>query len=161
MRPISTIFRNDSQKQSLGSPYVTLLTLNYTGATVPLHFVNNYQAIESNGVTYEPFAFDFTMPQEGETIRPARLVINNVDRRLAEFVMQVPSGEIITVTERLADATRTSILSDNGIEITREYILRNVQVTRKTVSGELYYLEYLKYAYPKLRKTPDKFPGIF
>lgn len=161
MRALSTVFRNESQKQSIGTPYVTLLTLNYTGADTPLYLVNNHQNIESDGIEYQAFAFNFTMPQEGETNRPAQLTLSNIDRSIVEFVMNVPAGEKITVTEKLADTERVELASDAGIEITRDYILKNVKVTRKAVTGELHYLEYLKYAYPKMRKTPNKFPGIF
>ncbi len=120
-----------------------------------LKFVNNQRSITSNGTVYLPLAFNFTMPQDGEGQRSARIEMDNVDRRLSLFLLG--AGVVnITVNEQLIQAD-----DPNTIEITRDYYLRNVSINRKSVSGELMYLAYLFDEFPKLKKTPDLFPGVF
>ena len=158
MRTLSTSFRQETNAQQTGDVYLTLLEIDYTSNEGdPLRFVNNYVQIVYDGDTYLPLAFNFIMPQDGENNRSASIELDNVDTRVAEFLLGA-SVEQITVTERLIDASDTE---DIIVEITREYNLRNVTITRTIVSGELVYMQHLQDAFPKLRKTPAKFPGVF
>ncbi len=154
-RTLSTSFKTEANAQSTGAVFLTLLTIDYSGSSAPLYFVNNQQSITSNGTEYLPLAFNFTMPQDGEGQRSARIEMDNVDRRLSEFLLG--AGVVnITVNEQLIQAD-----DPNTIEITRDYYLRNVSINRKSVSGELMYLAYLFDEFPKLKKNPELFPGVF
>lgn len=158
MRTLSTLFRQETNAQQTGSVYLTLLDIDYTSNTGdPLRFVNNYTQIVYDGNTYLQLAFNFIMPQDGENQRSASVELDNVDTRVAEFLLGA-AVEQITVTERLIDASDTDAIV---VEITREYNLRNVNITRTIVTGELVYMQHLQDAFPKLRKTPTKFPGVF
>jgi hypothetical protein len=162
MRSLSSWFRTEAQAQQTGDVYVTLLEITYTGASSTLYLVNNYQDIESNGNTYTAFPFVFTPPEEGDTPRSiARISFDNVDRSMAEFVGEVPVNTDIKVKEILLNAEHSDPLTTAGHEITRDYVWKNISIDRKVVSGDLEYLAYLNYAFPKMRKTPSKFPGVF
>ena len=120
-----------------------------------LRFVNNHESVVSNGNTYLGLAFNFTMPQDGENQRSAGIEMDNVDRRLSTFLLGAGVVDI-TVNEQLI------LISDpDTAEITRDYSLKNVTINRKTVSGELMYLQYLNDSFPTLTKTPSRFPGVF
>ena len=154
MRDVSTDFKTDVNSQQISTVFFTLLTLNYSGAT-PLYIVNNHESVTSNGHVFLPFAFRFTMPQDGEGRRSAKLVIDNVDRSMTTFILDAGLVDL-TVTEQLV---RSSAL--DTAEIERSYVLRDVTITRKVISGELIYQQYLHDAFPKLVKTPALFPGVF
>jgi len=120
-----------------------------------LRFVNNHVSVVSNSNTYLGLAFNFTMPQDGENQRSAGIEMDNVDRRLSTFLLGAGVVDI-TVNEQLI------LISDpDTAEITRDYSLKNVTINRKTVSGELMYLQYLNDSFPTLTKTPSRFPGVF
>lgn len=163
MRTLSNDVQQDVQKQSIENLYLTLIELHYTIDEVSetFYIVNNRQAIVSNNKTYLPLAFAFTMPQDSDTAQSAKITIDNVDRRIAAFVLGIPPNTKIYMEEHLLATELVSPTTDAGIEMTRSYVLKNVQVTRATVTGELSYLEYLQYRYPYLTKTPSKFPGVF
>jgi hypothetical protein len=155
---------NDTFEVTAVTPLVMTLgnstTLVTEGAidityTHVLRFVNNHESVVSNGDTYLGLAFNFTMPQDGENQRSAGIEMDNVDRRLSTFLLGAGVVDI-TVNEQLI------LISDpDTAEITRDYSLKNVSINRKTVSGELKYLQYLTDAFPTLTKTPSKFPGVF
>lgn len=154
MRTLGTEFKTENYASQTGNIYLTLLTIDYDGAT-PLRFVNNYETITSNGNDFLSLAFTFNMPQDGKENRSASVVLDNVDRRVATFLLA--SGvETVTVTEQLVEAS-----SPDTIEIEREYTITSSTITRKAVSCELSYEAYLQDSFPKLRKTPSTFPGIF
>lgn len=120
-----------------------------------LRIVNNHESVVSNGDTYLGLAFNFTMPQDGDAQRSASIVFDNVDRRVSEFLLGAGVVDI-TINEQLI------LISDpDTAEITRDYSLKNVTINRKTVSGELMYLQYLDDAFPTMTKTPSRFPGVF
>jgi len=129
-------------------------TIGYSFKTI-LRIVNNHASVTSNSNVFSAFAFQFIMPQEGEGRRSAKLVIDNVDRSLSAFVLDAGLVDM-TVTEQLIRSS-----DPDTIEIERSYILRDVTITRKVISGELIYQQYLYDAFPKLVKTPALFPGVF
>lgn len=155
MRALGTDFKTENYASQTGSIYLTLLTIDYEGATAPLRFVNNYEPVTSNGNDFLSLAFTFTMPQDGKENRNASIVLDNVDRRVATFLLS-SGADTVTVTEQLIEES-----TPNDIEIEREYIIKSSTITRKTVSCELSYEAYLQDSFPKLRKTPSTFPGIF
>jgi hypothetical protein len=158
MRTLSTEFRTNTQAQQTGAVYLTLLDIDYdSNPSDPLRFVNNFEAITYSGNAYSQLAFNFTMPQDGTENRSASIELDNVDRRVSEFILRI-GNEQIYITERLIDASDTE---DIVVEITREYTLKNVTITRTMVTGELSYMQNLQDAFPKLRKVPSKFPGVF
>jgi hypothetical protein len=163
MRTLSSEVKKDIQRQSIEDIYLTLIELSYTVDEVEetFYIVNNHQAIVSNNKTYLPLAFSFTIPQDSETVQNAKITIDNVDRRIAAFALSAPPNTKIYVEEHLLAVDLVDPTSNAGIEMSRSYLLKNVQVTRAAVVGDLSYLEYLQYRYPYLTKTPSKFPGVF
>ena len=163
MRTISNEVKQDVQKQSIENLYLTLIELRYTVGEVEetFYMVNNHQAIISNNKTYLPVAFLFTIPQDTDSAQNAKINIDNVDRRISAFALSAPPNTKIYMEEHLLAVDLVDPETDAGIEMSRSYVLKNVQVTRASVVGELSYLEYLQYRYPYLTKTPSKFPGVF
>lgn len=159
MRNLSTEFRTDLNKQDIKNPILYLLELSYDSSTI--YLVNNFQDIISNGKTYKAFPFVFTLPSDTSTQGNAVLQISNIDRTIADFVLSVPVNTDIAVKVHILDSSKVSATDTSGIEITYNFILRNVQISRTIVQGELRYHTYLYDSFPKLRKTPSTFPGVF
>lgn len=77
--------------------WLVLLTLtcpDFDIADVPddtLRFVANEEAVVSRGHTYHAWGFDYVAPAQGLSGAPARLRMDNVDRRITEAVKLLPA----------------------------------------------------------------------
>lgn len=158
MRILTADFKTEAYKQQNPQVYAVLLKIDYDGNPgEPLYFVNNYTAITCDAIEYTPLAFNFIMPQDGKENRNASIELDGTDRSVSTFLLSA-ANESITIIEKLVDISDSE---DVVVEITREYILKNALITRTSVSGELSYMHNLQDAFPKLRKVPSKFPGVF
>jgi len=159
MRNLTDDFTADIEKQDIVTPLLYLLELSYSGTT--LYFVNNHQNVISNTKTYRAFPFGFTLPPDTATQGSATLTIDNVDRGMAEFILSAPVNTDIEVAVHILDESRMSATATTGIEMSYQFLLKNVKLKRNSIQGELKYYTYLFDSFPKLRKTPNNFPGIF
>lgn len=153
-RTVSANMHSEIYGQNITQKFLTLITLSY-GATTPIRIVNDYEDITSNGNVFTAWAFKFTMPQDTDGRRSAHIEMDNIDRSLAIFILDAGITEI-AVTEQLIRSS-----TPDTIEMTRSYIMKNITITRKVISGELVYQQNLQDSFPKLTKTPSKFPGVF
>ena len=86
-------------------PYLCLLTITHPAMVEPLRFVRDYVALESRSMTFNPFPFDFAPPgQNGNSAANARIVIDNIDKRIVQTVRALPSAPFMLVEFVLASA---------------------------------------------------------
>lgn len=153
MRDFSSDFVSEIQAQQTGEVFLTLLELSYDGAST-LYFVNNQTDVTYGTQTYTAFPFIFTMPQESDSVQSTTLTLDNVDRSIALFVLAAGNTNIAVVARLYHASTST-------VEMSQSFILTKATITRNTVSGQLSYVDYRYDAFPSLKKTPSKFPGIY
>jgi hypothetical protein len=141
--------------QETDEVWLTLLTIDSPELAQPLRFVNNNASVESRGNVYLAFPFEVEFPgQDEENPGEARLMIDNVDRAIVNFIRTISSPPEVTMEVVLGSSLDTVEASFENMT------LRNVTYDAKTVSGLLKFedivIEPVTYA-----MTPERFPGQF
>lgn len=141
--------------QATEEVWLTLLTIDSPELAAPLRFVNNNASITSRGNVYIAFPFDIEFPgQDEENPGEARLVIDNVDRSIVNFIRTISTPPKVSIEVVLASTPSTVEAAFANMT------LRNVTYDAKTVSGLLKFedivVEPVTYA-----MTPERFPGQF
>jgi len=136
--------------------FLVILEISHTDLPAPIRVVNNMQDVVSNGDTYVATAFNFVPPsqQDGEIGR-SKLVIDNIDRSIVTAIRSINSPADISASIILAD---TPDVVEAG---PWEFKLRDVTYDRETVSGDLFYLSYLRDNIGTIRYKNIHFPGLF
>ena len=141
--------------QSTDEVWLTLLTIDSDELAAPLRFVNNNESLSSRGNVFMAFPFDIEFPgQDEENPGEARLVIDNIDGSIVNFIRNIVTPPAVSIEVVLAS-------TPNSVEAAfANMTLRNVSYDAKTVSGLLKFedivVEPVTYA-----MTPERFPGQF
>jgi hypothetical protein len=124
----------------------------------PLYFVDNTEAIVSGGNEYIPCGFRCVLPEQSDdgNAKPCRIEIDNIDRRIAEVVENTVNVQI-TLTVSVVMAQNPDTVETGPFK----FILRNVSISKETVSAELYDFYIYDRNLPGIRYTPQDFPGLF
>jgi hypothetical protein len=144
-------------KDETAAVFLNLVALEAEGFD-PLYFVDNTEAIFSNGNEYMPCGFRCVLPEQNDdgTTKPCRIEIDNVDRRIAEAVEETINVPV-TLTVSIVMAHNPDIIETGPFK----FILRNVNISKETVSAELYDYYIYDRNLPGLRYSPQDFPGLF
>lgn len=156
---ISNDAKKELFKEETDAVFLHLLKISAEGKS-DLLFVDNTEPVVSNGLTYLPVAFQITLPEQNQDgmISPCRLAVDNIDRAIAENVKNADGeGKKIYASVSLIMAQTPNTIERGPIE----YILRNVAVTKDSVSGELYDSYLYDSKMPEGVYTPNDFPGLF
>lgn len=154
-RTVSSTARQAGLAPETNEVFLYLLEISHTNLSTPIRVVNNRENIIHNGNTYLATAFNFTPPAESDgEIQPAKLTIDNVDRRIVEAIRTINS---------LADISAIVVLASDPdtIEVgPYEMILKNVSYNSETVSGDLIYLNYVLHNISTIVMNNKNFPGL-
>lgn len=155
VRNFSSAATTSINEQDTDEVWLTLLTIESPELQAPLRFVNNNASITSRGNVYVAFPFDLEFPgQDEENPGEARLVIDNIDRMIVNFIRSITTPPKVTIEVILASSPSTVEAAFSNMT------LRNVTYDAKTVSGLLKFedivIEPVTYA-----MTPERFPGQF
>lgn len=135
--------------------WLCLLTITAEGQP-PLYVVNNSEPVVSRGITYAPYPFNVTLPQDdSDTLPSVRLVISNIDRAIVEFIRGqavAPDIAVELVTSAYPD------IVEKALTFLR---LTNVSYTALTVEGSLDVDNFLTQRFPAESYVPPLFPGLF
>ncbi len=146
-------------KEDTDAVFLHLLKISVEGKE-PLRFVDNTEAVVSNGESYSPVAFEIQLPeqsQDGKT-SPCRLAVDNVDRVIAETVKNADAAGLKIYAEVSLIMAQTPDTPERG---PIKFLLRNVTVTKNDVRGELYDSFIYDRKIPEGVYTPNDFPGLF
>lgn len=154
-RTFSTAATTSINAQSTDEVWLTLVTITSSEVPAPLRFVSNNQSVTSRGNVFIAFPFDLDFPgQDEESPGEARLMIDNIDRSIVNFVRSISIPPKVSIEVVLASSPDTVEASFSNMT------LRNVTYDAKTVSGLLKFedivIEPVTYA-----MTPERFPGQF
>jgi len=152
MSNITHNLREQAYAQDSDVALIALLEIDY-GGEENIYVARNHEELTSNGIAYEPVAFDITLP-EAKPDEPgaARLSVDNVDRRLVEAVR---SADEIHVVFRLV-----TTLDLDVVELEQQFLLRSVTYDAKRVQGELVLDDYLWDRWPYGQYTPRHFRAL-
>lgn len=94
----SAAFAHEVQADTSDDPLLILLTITHDDLAEPLRFVRNHVDIVSRGATFTAFPFEFAAPGEAEQgPANARIVIDNIDRRIVETIRALTTPPSVLV----------------------------------------------------------------
>lgn len=143
--------------------YATL-EIRQTGVQDPIYLVRAPQAItavDENGFerTFEPSGFQFSEPaQNEEGFRSLNIAIDNIDRRVSDFVEAAKSEKIpVEVVYRpyLSDDLTAPAMSPPLI-----LYLKDLQVTTHQVTGRATFQDLVNKKFPLEQYTRARFPAL-
>lgn len=120
-----------------------------------LYFANNVTDVQSNGKTYTAYPFEIVLPSEGETMSTAQLEMDVVDLAIIETLRQLTTPPEIELRLVLADTPDVTELGPHIFE------LNDVHVSYPRLTATLAFGTKYEAVYPRIRKTPKSFPGLF
>lgn len=145
--------------------FITLVTLNHPSFTQPARFSSDPTQVLpdagergtlSQGEEYLFLPFEFDLPAQDDTgIANARIVIDNIDRRIVAAARTANSAVDVTISVVLASNPDVHEITISGFKIDK--VNYNAVELSGVISVEYFDLE----PFPAKRFTPSDYPGIF
>lgn len=162
-RVIAATVRQAIEAPNTGVVPLFFLTFDHNDLDQPVRIVNDVIDYTYQAVSWIGFPFEATLLGDGETPPRAMLRVQNVDRRIGELLLAVPTPLEVTLE------VLTSLDFTDGVEIgsptpqirAGNMLLRNIRGDAMTVEGELSVWDPTAEPYPAIRATKDKFPALF
>jgi hypothetical protein len=150
---MSTQGRIEANAVSSDAAWLVLLTFTLPGEP-PLRVVNNTEQIVSRGDTFEPTAFEITLPtDDGEQLPKVQLEIVNVDGSIMEWVRGfhvAPNLKLEIVLSTQPDVVERSI----------DFLkLNNIDYDALTISGTLVVENAMTAGFGSIY-SPFEFPAL-
>lgn len=143
-------------KQDSDDPFLYLATLSHPSFSPPIRLVDNIEQVISRGETYEPFPFKVTLaPDDGETARSVRIVIDNVSLELIEEIRTATTPIDVTLETVLASAPDSIQIDIGGLK------MKTVIYDRSTITATLIFDDFLNTELTSEKYGPQNFPGLF
>lgn len=141
---------------SSDAAWLALLTITDSGGGDALRVVNNSVPVISRGMSFEPYPFDITLPQDdSEQLPRVTLNISNLDAHIVEYVresLEPPHIAIELVSTHYPDYVEVSL---NFLR------LGSVSYDAMTVTGQLDVDNFLTQKFPGESYVPPLFPALF
>jgi len=156
-RPKSPRFHEAAQSVSATESPLILLEVRHALLVEPMRLVNDVQDVICNGATYLAAQFRFTWPDDADKATPhAQLRIANGGGDVGAFFERTHGGRgatvrVLQIMRSLPDFVEDDLLLD----------LSNIEVTAKTVAGQLGYDEVLNKVGTAYTYRPETAPGLF
>lgn len=143
-----------AEAQAVSSEAAWLVLLTITTPDDVMRFVNNNEAIVSNGETFEAFPFSIVLPgDDGDSLPRVKLQIQNFDERIVEAIRGL-------ATPPQVKAQLITSLTPDEIEIEIEnMVLRNVNYDAIDITGDLQVVNVLTRKFGGHYSTVE-FPGL-
>lgn len=155
-RNVSSTARQAINAPQTGEVFLVLVEITHEDLVTPLRFVNNTKDITHNSNTYTAVAFRFTPPvEEDGTISNTSIEFDNVDRSITQVIRSLSSPPSITIKVVLSSSPDTVEAGP------WEFILRNVVYNMHTISGDLFYQNYVRNYTSSLSYSTYNFPGLY
>lgn len=154
-RTLSTAAVRELLAQHSGEVFLVLLTLSHPSMTT-LRVVSNTENITSRGNVYTAFPFEIALPPDlSEELRPVRLSISNVDRRLIDEIRGIASPIAVRMEIVTAGAPNTLEVGPFDFE------MASAEYGVETITATLTYEPVLFSSFPGKTFDPQLFPGLF
>lgn len=153
--PISSSNARYINDPTTDAAFFFLLTIT-SESEPPIYLVNNLEAVTSRGISFQPYPFALTLPNDDTTKSPTvQIVVDNVDQRLVELVRSMPSAPSVKVeliTSKFPDLVEREI----------DYLkIRSVEYDAFTIKFTLEIQNILARKYPEGSYDPIQFPDLF
>ena len=126
--------------------YLFLLKIESPQLDMPIYLVNNNEAIESRGITYEPFPFEVILPpDDGQKPQGLKLVTFNVHPQFIDLIRQavepptvlleMVTTEDLDFVEKTVDFMSVVAVSYDALNVTFELASSSI-FARSTLRGK-------------------------
>lgn len=128
----STVWLDNLQSDNATDPILYLLTIDHVDLPEPIRWVRDRVGVTSRSQPFVAFPFEFAPPGETEDGRtPARLIIDNVDKRIVETIRALTTAPTLLIETVLRSAPDT---------VTEDFPIFNLTVAsgdRNTVQADM------------------------
>lgn len=139
-----------------GEAFLLLATVSHETMAEPWRIVRNTAPIQSRGATFEPFPFDFTLPDDLADRPPEmQFVVDNVLLPMGAVVRSITTPADLLV-ELIAASKPDEVLA--RVEGLR---LRSVEWNASTMTFRAALEDVLNARFPADVFAPDEYAGIF
>lgn len=168
-RSVSLSFRHAVEAQHTDDVDLIFATITHPQLVEPVRVVNDTKDFIRDGVTFVGFPFDIQLLSDDDNPPKAQLEIQNVDRRIGQTILPLttpPRLKIELLSSADFDLTVVPRVALGSPGPSPEYVadflfLQNVQVDALTVSADIVGWDYTQVAWPSVRATQSRLPGLF
>lgn len=163
-RNLSEAARRSINAQQSDETWIMLLTLDHPNFTEPARFASDglimlpdagVRGVVSRTNEFVYLPFNVTLPTQDTTTARAQISIDNVDRRIVNYVRQADSALRITMEVILAS-------NPDNVEVEApDFRLERALYNSLTVSGEISVEYFDLEPFPSGNFTPSQFQGMF
>lgn len=158
MRSVSSTALRAMLAQETDEVFLVCLTIDHSSFDDPILVVNDMQPLVRAAGTFEPFAFDITLPSETEDQVPqVQLTIDNVDRLIVEKIRLI-SAERPHVRMEVVLASSPDVVEAGPFDFAILSATYNANVVTAVMGFED---DLLNTAFPGDLYTPSNSPGLF
>lgn len=167
-RALSTRFRQGLEQHNSDELPIVLLILTHPSLSTPIRVANDIVDYYYDGNQYIGFPFEFDILTDNATIPRGTLVIQNVDRRIGQAIMDLktpPFIEIVIVASVDFAEPVGNIRYEHPDGATIEYqaanlVLADVNVDASRIQGTIQSFDLTNEPWPAIRTTEDRLPGL-
>ena len=155
-RALSDLMQQSLYTAETGDAFIILLTLSSAGLSAPVCVTSDAMTTVSNGVSFAPFPFDLTLPNDmdAKSYR-AKLTIDNIDRTIVQAVRS-----LTTAPDVLIQIVRAATPDTVEVQFV-DFSLTNVTYDAYRVQGDLTVEDFTAEPFPSAIFSPGLFPGLF
>lgn len=150
-RLLEAFYANESSELLL-----VLMMLTHEDWAAPVYLVRDSEALVSNSITYQPFPFNLSLPNDTDEGMPVlKFVCQNVSQEIIGKMRAVVGDIDCTVTWALR---ATPDIPEAG---PFDVVMRGIEYDAQTVSGALALDPILEEPFGYRKMTPGNTPAIF
>ena len=157
--------RNVSQRalqamlaQETGEVFLICITISHPTLAVPYLLVNDYNPLQRTAGTFQPFAFDVSLPNEQDDKLPqVQMTIDNIDNEILQAIRNIPGQRPAVMLEVVLAS------SPNTVEAGPfDFSILSINYSDATIQGTIGFEDdLLNTAFPADTYTPTNSKGLF
>ncbi len=158
MRHVSQRALQAMLSQETGEVFLVCLTISHPTLQSPFLLVNDYNPLVRTAGTFQPFAFDVSLPAEQEDQLPqVAMTIDNIDNQILQAIRNIPGQRPSVVMELVLAATPNAVEAGPF-----NFSILSIDYNDATIQGTIGFEDdLLNTAFPADTYTPTNSKGLF
>lgn len=152
---VSSVLLDAIYKEGTERVFIVLIEISHSDLDAPLRFTSDGQDTVSNGVTYQAYPFNITLPTDDDGAQPtATFRIANVDKRIVEAVRSLTTAPTFKIWV---------VLDDNPNRVERgpwKMSLEDFRYDANEVSARITVPSLLSEPFPANTYNTVDYPGL-
>lgn len=154
-RAVSANFWRAARMDQTAEDFHLLLTIYHNDLINPIRVISDTVAITSNSLVYEPFPFEFVVPQEDESVPRGKLRFQNITREIGQTILAIKNDLRCKVACILRSAPNVEEFSYKYMYVT------NCRGNAVQIEADIGSKNFSTIIYPNVRASQTNFPGLF